>query len=432
MTGRRMRRAASLILCLVIALLPVCTAVAGHGGGRRHEKAPEKTQEEVTLITCQPEAVTFMIQGSEVKTAPAFMVEINVPDGAAVNCVWYLDDTPCGSGTEFTLQQYAEMTPGVYRIRCHVTCWLQDGTLLEEDSTAVSWICCTGIRSDTVLTFSDVHGDYDHIGRAIQEVMDENDGKIPALIICIGDWANESKAVGKESTASVCIPAVLAQAGGIDTVLVAGNHENGEAADEYNEAQGFGADGSGILFLSGTADTGSSAEISNLAVFGIPFDDIADGQEYSYAGVLKNLESFLESQKDSGRIIVIASHTGLHTLGIQPGSSAKRWSGKGKYNIDRSAEMVSLLNRYAETYGMNIIFLFGHNHSRSETEFNLDPGEMIYSTQEYEQGTVTRQTLSFTYAHAGYLTDSSHGTKHYSVLRLQQGEIKPERKQLAE
>ena len=126
MTGRRMRRAASLILCLVIALLPVCTAVAGHGGGRRHEKAPEKTQEEVTLITCQPEAVTFMIQGSEVKTAPAFMVEINVPDGAAVNCVWYLDDTPCGNGTEFTLQQYAEMTPCVYQIRCHVTCRLQD------------------------------------------------------------------------------------------------------------------------------------------------------------------------------------------------------------------------------------------------------------------------------------------------------------------
>ena len=57
MTGGRMRRTASLILCLVIAMLPVCTAVAGRGGGRRHEKAPAKTHEEVTLITCQPEAV---------------------------------------------------------------------------------------------------------------------------------------------------------------------------------------------------------------------------------------------------------------------------------------------------------------------------------------------------------------------------------------
>ena len=187
-------------------------------------------------------------------------------------------------------------------------------------------------------------------------------------------------------------------------------------------AQDFGADEHGTLFLSGIADTGSSTEISGLAVFGISFDDLASEQgrkkKYSYAGILDHLEDFLESQKDSGRTIVIASHTGLHTLGIQPESDAERWSGNSRYNIDRSSEVVTLLNRYAETYGMKIIFLFGHNHSRSETEFCLEPGETIYSTQEYTQGSVVHQKLAFTYAHAGYLTDSSHGTKHYSVLRL--------------
>jgi LPXTG-motif cell wall-anchored protein len=86
------------------------------------------------------------------------------------------------------------------------------------------------------------------------------------------------------------------------------------------------------------------------------------------------------------------------------GQQLAEWIGENPYNIDRSYDMVQLLNRYAEDYGMDIVFLFGHDHSRWENELLLKEGDTIVSTQSYGDRSFGEQTVHFTYAHAGYLS----------------------------
>lgn len=304
MKGKGTQKLLIFALCLAISMIPFTQAAARRENRKQPYSHVSAQKEEVSLITRQPEAGGIMILGDEPEAPPSFSVEVDVPDGAEISCVWDVDGQPCENGTEFVLTQYQEMPCGVHQIQCHIFCRTPEGIERTEDSIPVSWILCRGIMMDTVLTFSDVHGDYPYIGQAISEIMAENEGRIPALILCSGDWANERRAVSREVTESVCIPAILAQAGGIDTLLVAGNHENGAAAEAFNLAMDLGADESGVVFLSGTDGCGTSAGIQDLAVFRISFDDIVihedEKEACSYAGILENLKAFLETQKDTG------------------------------------------------------------------------------------------------------------------------------------
>lgn len=381
-----------LLICCIIAFFSSAEA----SPGRRSRPVKEH------LIIRQPEAVSPLIADGEGREIPAFSVGIRETEGASVTCVWTVDGKEAGSGTVFSLDSCDDLAIGVHTVRCRVTCRLADETVLAEDSVPVSWIRCTGILPNSVLAFSDVHGDYTHIGLAIGEMMEKNGGKIPALILCSGDWSNGGSATEQEGTEKI-IPALRAQCGGIGTVFTAGNHDNRQAA------------------VSANADGTSAAE--GAAVFSIHFEDVAaqnrrGGKACSYAAVLEKLEAFLEEQasKEEKPLVIISSHTGLHTLGIQPESSSKAWAGGSMYNVDQSDKVVSLLNRYAEEYGLRIVFLFGHNHSKGEREFCLNVGDTIFSTSEYAGRTSKAQELKFTCAHAGYLTDGSGGTKHYSFL----------------
>lgn len=248
MKGKGTQKLLIFALCLAISMIPFTQAAARRENRKQPYSHVSAQKEEFSLITRQPEAGGIMILGDEPEAPPSFSVEVDVPDGAEISCVWDVDGQPCENGTEFVLTQYQEMPCGVHQIQCHIFCRTPEGTERTEDSIPVSWILCRGIMMDTVLTFSDVHGDYPYIGQAISEIMAENEGRIPALILCSGDWANERRAVSREVTESVCIPAILAQAGGIDTLLVAGNHENGAAAEAFNLAMDLGADESGVVF----------------------------------------------------------------------------------------------------------------------------------------------------------------------------------------
>ena len=390
-----------LLICLIIPL--ISSASAARDRHSRPGKDQKKTETAVSLIVSQPEAVSPQIAGEE-GSSPAFSIGIRAPEGASVTCVWTVDGENAGTGTEFTLDSHKEPAIGVHTVQCRVTCRLPDGTVLTEDSVPVSWIRCTGILPNSVLAFSDVHEDFIHIGLAIGEIMEKNEGKIPALIICSGDWSN-GRSVTEQDNAEKVIPALRAQCGGIDTVFTAGNHDSRQAAVSANTsaASGISADG--------------------IAVFSIHFEDVTvrnqrGGSSCSYAAVLEKLEAFLEAQasKEEKPLVVISSHTGLHTLGIQPESSSNAWAGGAIYNPDQSDRVAALLNRYAEEYGLRILFLFGHNHSKGEKEFLLQAGDTICTTSEYAGRTWIPQELKFTYSHAGYLTDGSGGTKHYTFL----------------
>lgn len=65
---------------------------------------------------------------------------------------------------------------------------------------------------------------------------------------------------------------------------------------------------------------------------------------------------------------------------------------------------------------MDIVFLFGHDHSKGETEFIKTPGEVITSTVNYDEQTTEDITLRFTYAHAGYITNTIGGEMNYSYI----------------
>ena len=102
--------------------------------------------------------------------------------------------------------------------------------------------------------------------------------------------------------------------------------------------------------------------------------------------------------------------TNRGTFAVLPDSVNKNgmrinsWIGENAYNIDRSYELAALINSYAKRYGMDIMYLFGHDHSRSETELVLTEGDELISTVSYADRSTGAQKLHFTYAHSGYLS----------------------------
>ena len=172
--------------------------------------------------------------------------------------------------------------------------------------------------------------------------MEDHDGKVPALVVCTGDWVNGTT-VGKEQMENEYFPRIDGQLGGLDTVYVAGNHDSGEAAADASVQAGLGAeaddlaDGAGVVFDSAvrTGSGNSSLEAEGLIEYAVNYAALAgkDGT-FTYAGVLPDLESWLSalSLHYSGELVVIAAHAGLHVLGRQEestetdGRSAEAWS----------------------------------------------------------------------------------------------------------
>jgi hypothetical protein len=69
---------------------------------------------------------------------------------------------------------------------------------------------------------------------------------------------------------------------------------------------------------------------------------------------------------------------------------------------------------------MDILFLFGHDHSKGENELFLKPGDTITTVVDYNGGgdnMVTRDVaLNFSYGHAGYVTNTIGGQERYSLV----------------
>ena len=392
-----------------------------------------------SCILSQPEAADYVTAGSGY-SAPVFSVQ--TAEALTEPLVeWYVDDESAGTGKTFTAEVLEDRQAGRYSVSCIVSGQDSEGYYYRERSCAVNFFVCTGVIEDSFLIFSDVHEEYEKIGAAIEEVMAANDGKIPSLVVCTGDWVNGFN-VGVDKLRSIYLPQIDAQLGGLDTVYVAGNHEAAAGAVEENLKAGLGATesglagGAGIIFDSAvSAQAGKNSRLtSGLVVYAVNYACVEQsGSSYAYSSVLPELEAFLRQRAEDyrGELIVIAAHAGLHTLGIQPESRGdgeeaeiSEWSGGSSYNVDGSDQIAALLNEYAQANDMDILFLFGHDHSKGEVEFFLSRGDELISTVSYDEKTTASGILGFLYGHSGYLSDMiGSANEHYSLFRWNQEEI---------
>ncbi len=423
------------------------TAASTGGGGGGKSSIVDKIVAEGPQVINHPTATEVAYEGTGY-AAPTYSVTAALPEGStatAITFTWYVRGEVAATRTHayayagvemtdtFTAGQLAGLTSGVYPVYCTVSCDVEvtttgdDGvpvTTIEtytNTSATVNFIVCKGIRNNTALTFSDVHEGFDSIGTAISNIMGD-EGLIPALIICTGDWANghysgaEKDSEGYNTTLNVFISRLAGQAGGISTVYVSGNHDSGEAAITATKDANLGAaedyNGVGVIYDSSVdnGNTGTSANEEGLIVFGINYENIEGTDGTDYDNIYDQLEAFLKDLRAdyAGQLVVISAHAGLHQL--------DGWGGEAAYNINNANKIVNLLNEYAKT-GMNITYLFGHDHSKGESEFCLKPGEEITSVISYTDKTTENIPLYFTYGHAGYLLQGTgSGAARYSLL----------------
>ena len=392
----------------------------------------------------QPQAVNYELVGSGYN-APVFSADLT--DKAEFDSVtWYVDgevqpdenisfDAQSGK-TVFEAESLKGKEAGVYRVCCTAFGIDENNNYYRETSDVVNFVVCNGVEKNSFITFSDIHEEFEKTGEAIEEFMIDHNGKIPALVICTGDFNNGATA-SVERMEQEIIPAIRAQLGGLDAVFVSGNHEASEASVKENILSNLGAtedfdDGIGVIFDSASkaarTNGKNSRNTDGLVVYGLNFygleqTDSEENKSYTYEGAVEQLEGFLSERAKNynGEPIVISSHTGLHVLGVQPestnqnGENISEWGGSNQYNLTCSDKMVELLNKYADKYKMDIIFLFGHDHSRSEVEMTLKPGDKIISTVDSSEKTFTEQTLRFTYAHAGYLSGAIGSADYHYV-----------------
>ena len=395
-----------------------------------------KGEELSRCIGRQPAAESYVIESSGY-AAPVFSIELSDNDITADSIKWFVDgEEQAAQGMSFTAECLVGKPVGVHHVSCLVEGHDAENIHYRERSAEAAFVIAKGVISDSVMTFSDIHEEYQLIDRAIERIMDRTGGYIPSLLICTGDLVN-GPTVDKDIMLSRYYPQIVSHLGGLDAVFVSGNHDSGEAASVMSASAALGAENNtpfgGRIFRGTSADVRSNGRNSRSAkgitVYGLNFESSLyhSGGEYTYSydRAIKDVERFLKSTAEdyNGELVIISAHSGLHVLGLQPqsvnavGRSIGKWIGENQYNIDRSYELAELINSYARKYDMDIMYLFGHDHSRAETEFILSDGDSLVSTEKYNKMSYDTQELSFTYGHAGYLSTSiGSADAHFSFI----------------
>ncbi len=360
---------------------------------------------------------------------------IDVEDGLILDdVIWDVDGKKYDTDLlSFSPTDLSNADYGVYPIYASIKAHDNDFYYYAEDSYKANFMITTGIIPNSLLTFSDTHEEFFMIGSAIEEIMNKNEGKIPSLVVATGDFVNGATPPD-EIIQNEYLPQIKGELSGIDSVYVAGNHESYLSIANASISANLGADdslldGIGVIFNSNSdaykTNAKSSLYLNNLIVYGINYFSLemlnSEGMKtYSYQNVITDLKAFLEELKDTynGELILISSHAGLHTLGVDPNSSiTSEFAGNNSYNINMSNEVVDLLNYYAKNYNMNFTFQFGHNHSKGEDEFIITPGERIYTTKSFDSKEVINKEIYFTYANQGYLSSQIGSAEcHYSFI----------------
>ena len=429
----------------------------------------ETVDKDAPVFTVQPETIHHVIEG-DIYDAPTYTVTATLPEGSTADGItlqWFVNGSAYGEEKAFegatasdsiTVNEFVGLSCGVHPVCCEARCTVDEAEH-KATSFTTNFIVCKGVLPKSVLTFSDVHEKWDSIGQAIADTINTENGLIPALVIATGDYNNGYVAGYRDDYINKCIETMIdrieAQLGGIDTVWVSGNHDNGYATGFTNankkadlgldEANYYdvenGISGTGIIFNSRRAPSAESSLANRkLIVIGVNYEDI--GAQGAYASpdtdngrpsddslldygtadspantVYHYLDNALKTAAKNydGELVIISTHAGLHMLGVDPDSDC-RADNKGEYSIRNSAAVVKLINSYADNYHMNILFLFGHDHSRGEKEFYKLPGDMICATVDPTASSYEELKLRFGYGHSGYITSSIGGNQVYSLI----------------
>ena len=382
-------------------------------------------------IKTQPCSESFVIEGSGY-AAPQYNVELFSDDIITDSVRWFTDGEESGTGgLSFTADSLTGLPTGIHHVSCIVEAHDNEDHYYRERSQEALFVVTKGVVPDSVITFSDVHEQYDLISTAIGNIIDRTGGYIPSLVVCTGDLIN-GPTMDYDTMINTYAPRLKPYLGGLDTVYVAGNHDSSKAVSELSVKAALGADsgfsdGCGVIFRGSSDSVASNGKNSTAAkdviVYGINYGALENDHSavQDYSSVKSHLGSFLsETAKNyKGEIIIISAHAGLHALGIQPqsGNSVGAWAGSSAYNISNSYDIAELINSYSKKYGMNIFFLFGHDHSRGETEFILTEGDKLICPTDSVQQKTKELTLDFTYAQSGYLsTVIGIADAHYSFI----------------
>ena len=142
----------------------------------------------------QPYAETYVLTGSDYK-APVFTVGMKNEDIIPDNITWFIDDEEqSANGTVFTAEELKGRPSGTYNVYCIVEAHDKNKVHYRERSEGALFVVANGIIENSFLTFSDVHEEYSLISSAIADIMKKNDGCIPSLVLCSGDFVNGPQA----------------------------------------------------------------------------------------------------------------------------------------------------------------------------------------------------------------------------------------------
>ncbi len=408
-----------MIILILLTVSISFSASAGPGGrghgNRQRERVSEKTKTEEAsslYFAEQPSALAWVTEETgyeapEVRVSARQIAEKAI--SGDITFRWYVNGERIGeeetvemdgegcAGTSRNFPELQNASAGVYAIRCEASVSLSDGTTKSLSSWTVNFIVAKGILESSLITFSDLHETWDNLGQALQDVLDSTGGYLPETVVATGDFANGRYEGEQESAFSgQYLDRIRLQLAGLNTFWVAGHHDNA-AACRTAVGEDYTACGN-LTILSYDYLTAASGR---------------DGREELRRALEKTAENY------QGEVVLVAAHSGLHVLGVDPASAAQgviAWSGGEGYNISGANETVKMLNEFAEAYGMKIVYFFGHNHTRGEKEFRKLPGGSILSPADANRKTAERMSLKFIYAHAGYLTDSRNGEERYTFM----------------
>lgn len=375
-------------------------------------------EELARCIKTQPCSDSFVIEGSGY-APPKYTVELLGDNIITDNVMWFTDGEESSTGgLSFTADSLAGLPAGIHRVSCIVEAHDNEDHYYRERSQEALFVITKGVVPDSVITFSDIHEQYNLISTAIGNILERTGGYIPSLVVCTGDMIN-GPTMDYDTMINKYAPRIKPYLGGLDTVYVAGNHDSSKAVSELSIDAALGADsgfsdGCGVIFR-GSSDSinvngKNSTAAKDIIVYGINYGALENGHAavQDYNSVKSQLESFLSdtAKNYKGEIIIISAHAGLHTLGVQPqsGYGVGNWAGSSAYNISNSYDIAELINSYAKKYNMNILYLFGHDHSRGETEFILTEGDKLICPTDSVQQMTKELTIDFTYAQSGYLS----------------------------
>lgn len=452
--------------------------------------------EKAPVITRQMDVLSYVMEGSGY-SAPKVSITAKASDeSTSLFFQWYVNGEKYGetieipidenkqASSEITIDSLVDKEYGVYPIYCEVYV-LEGEEKHKVDSYTNNFVITRGFETNSLMTFSDLHEKWDNIGTALDDLMKENEGQLPSLVVATGDYNNSHVAGYNEEYIERCIDTMInrikLQLGDIDTVWVSGNHDNGYATGYTNankeadlgmvDKDYYDLDnsisGTGIIFDTRSDSYQNNADSSNsiedgLIVIGVNFEDIgsqgaydqstngqpdssklAYGDENSTGTVYEHLKTALESiaSNYNGELVLVSTHAGLHAVGVDEDSKSagvkREWNGDDSYSIRQSDQIVELLNRYVQDLNMDLLFMFGHDHTRGETEFVKLKDDTITATVEPKtrkggEGETRDIVLEFNYASAGYITDSLNGHKHYSYLTWNKETINRELKTVSE